>query len=190
MWAGNKSAALEGGLAIAVPLELKGLWMAHQRFGRHAWGSLVAPAATLARNGFPAHPYLINALNDTSVRTKYAFLYWENPPARISQKVSQSAISTSCGNFNATGSWHCPLSELCSSRKMEREDGECQPSMRPAVSGRYLLTSWMRLELRYWLASHGFGVHRGVHWCHKTHVPTLALEATNMGATRGPMPCT
>ncbi|CAL8460578.1 g107 [Coccomyxa elongata] len=70
MFQGNKSAALEGGLAIAVPLELKGLWMAHQRYGRHAWGSLVAPAAALARNGFPAHPYLINALNDTSVRAK------------------------------------------------------------------------------------------------------------------------
>lgn len=68
--AGNKSAALEGGLAVAVPLELKGLWMAHQHYGRHAWGSLVAPAATLARNGFPAHPYLINALNETSVRSQ------------------------------------------------------------------------------------------------------------------------
>jgi gamma-glutamyltranspeptidase/glutathione hydrolase/leukotriene-C4 hydrolase len=67
---GNKSASLEGGLAVAVPLELKGLWMAHQRYGRHAWGNLVAPAASLARNGFPAHPYLINALNDTSVQAQ------------------------------------------------------------------------------------------------------------------------
>lgn len=67
---GNKNASLEGGLAVAVPLELKGLWMAHQRYGRHAWGNLVAPAASLARNGFPAHPYLINALNDTSVRAQ------------------------------------------------------------------------------------------------------------------------
>ncbi|KAK9908735.1 hypothetical protein WJX75_002081 [Coccomyxa subellipsoidea] len=70
MFHGNKSASLEGGLAVAVPLELKGLWMAHQRYGRHAWGNLVAPAASLARNGFPAHPYLINALNDTSVQAQ------------------------------------------------------------------------------------------------------------------------
>lgn len=68
--AGNRNASVEGGLAVAVPLELKGMWMAHRQYGRHSWGSLVSPAATLARNGFPAHPYLINALNESSIKAK------------------------------------------------------------------------------------------------------------------------
>ena len=66
--AGRPGASLEGGLAAAVPLELKGLWAAHRAYGRAPWASLVAPAAALARNGFPAHPYLINALNDSSAK--------------------------------------------------------------------------------------------------------------------------
>ena len=57
-----------GGLAVAVPLELKGLWKAQQLYGRAQWASLVAPAAALARDGFPAHPYLIDALNKTSAK--------------------------------------------------------------------------------------------------------------------------
>ena len=55
---------------MAVPLELKGMWMAHQRYGQASWATLVSPAASLARNGFPAHPYLVNALNESSVMTK------------------------------------------------------------------------------------------------------------------------
>ena len=68
--AGNKNASLDGGLAVAVPLELKGMWMAHQRYGQASWATLVSPAASLARNGFPAHAYLVNALNESSVMTK------------------------------------------------------------------------------------------------------------------------
>ena len=68
--AGRQGASLEGGLAAGVPLELKGLWAAHQAYGRAPWASLVSPAAALARSGFPAHPYLINALNESSA--KYA----------------------------------------------------------------------------------------------------------------------
>ena len=30
--AGNKTLSLDGGLAVAIPLELKGLWTAHQRY--------------------------------------------------------------------------------------------------------------------------------------------------------------
>jgi gamma-glutamyltranspeptidase len=70
--AGNKNASVEGGLAVAVPLELKGMWLAHRRYGRRSWASLVTPAAMLAREGFPAHPYLINALNESSTRAQCA----------------------------------------------------------------------------------------------------------------------
>ncbi len=62
--AGNPDAAVNGGLAIAVPLELKGLWMAHQRHGSIAWADLVTPVIPLAQNGFPLHPYLADEIGD------------------------------------------------------------------------------------------------------------------------------
>ncbi|EFJ49961.1 hypothetical protein VOLCADRAFT_30482, partial [Volvox carteri f. nagariensis] len=49
-------ASLDGGLAIAVPLELKGLELAWRRHGRLPWARLVTPAADIARHGFAAHP--------------------------------------------------------------------------------------------------------------------------------------
>ncbi|KAK9813827.1 hypothetical protein WJX73_000384 [Symbiochloris irregularis] len=59
MFAGlDATASQNGGLSIAVPLELKGLWLAHQRHGVLPWGQLVRPIAQQARSGFPAHPYL------------------------------------------------------------------------------------------------------------------------------------
>lgn len=62
--AGNPDAAVNGGLAIAVPLELKGLWLAHQRHGSLAWADLVTPVIPLAQDGFPLHPYLADEIGD------------------------------------------------------------------------------------------------------------------------------
>lgn len=62
--AGNPDAAVNGGLAIAVPLELKGLWLAHQRHGSLAWADLVTPVIPLAQDGFPLHPYLADEIDD------------------------------------------------------------------------------------------------------------------------------
>lgn len=52
------NASLDGGLAIAVPLEVKGLWLAWQRHGRLPWARLVRPSAAIARHGFALHPYM------------------------------------------------------------------------------------------------------------------------------------
>ena len=62
MFKGNPRASLFGGLAIAVPLELRGLYVAHSRHGVLPWSQLVEPAAALAESGFEAHPYLVQAL--------------------------------------------------------------------------------------------------------------------------------
>lgn len=62
--AGNPGAAVNGGLAIAVPLELKGLWLAHQRHGSLPWADLVTPVIPLARDGFSLHPYLADTIGD------------------------------------------------------------------------------------------------------------------------------
>jgi hypothetical protein len=60
------NASLFGGLAVAVPGELQGLEAAWRRFGTQPWASLVQPAASLARSGFAAHPYLVNVLSGAS----------------------------------------------------------------------------------------------------------------------------
>jgi gamma-glutamyltranspeptidase / glutathione hydrolase / leukotriene-C4 hydrolase len=49
MFVNNSSAAQLGGLAIAVPGELKGLEEVHRIWGRISWGKLVLPVADLAR---------------------------------------------------------------------------------------------------------------------------------------------
>jgi gamma-glutamyltranspeptidase/glutathione hydrolase/leukotriene-C4 hydrolase len=61
---GNPDAAVNGGLAIAVPLELKGLWMAWQRHGTIPWADLVTPVIPLAQKGFALHPYLADEIGD------------------------------------------------------------------------------------------------------------------------------
>ncbi len=64
MAAGRPEAAINGGLAVAVPLELKGLWLAHQRHGSKLWADLVARVVPLAEDGFPMHPNLRRTVGD------------------------------------------------------------------------------------------------------------------------------
>ncbi|KAJ8306735.1 hypothetical protein KUTeg_015776 [Tegillarca granosa] len=48
----DRDEALVGGLAVAVPGEVKGMEEAHKQYGKLAWNTVVKPAADLARNGF------------------------------------------------------------------------------------------------------------------------------------------
>lgn len=43
-----------GMLAVGVPGEVMGLWIAHKQFGSLPWADLLKPAVKLAREGFPA----------------------------------------------------------------------------------------------------------------------------------------
>ncbi|GMH33203.1 hypothetical protein BSKO_01037 [Bryopsis sp. KO-2023] len=54
----GKMASQFGGLAVAVPLELKGLEMAHKEYGRLPWATLFDPVYDIAENGFEVHPEL------------------------------------------------------------------------------------------------------------------------------------
>jgi len=45
--------ALRGGLAVAVPGSVAGLFEVHRRFGKRSWRSLLRPAIDLAAHGFP-----------------------------------------------------------------------------------------------------------------------------------------
>lgn len=75
MFRGKASAAVNGGLAIAVPLELKGLWLAHQRHGNLPWADLVTPVIPLAQDGFALHPYLADEIEDGEWLRPYQPLY-------------------------------------------------------------------------------------------------------------------
>jgi gamma-glutamyltranspeptidase/glutathione hydrolase/leukotriene-C4 hydrolase len=46
-----------GGLAIGVPMALKGLHSAWSQYGKLPWSDLVTPAAHIAEYGFAMHPY-------------------------------------------------------------------------------------------------------------------------------------
>ncbi|GIL61114.1 hypothetical protein Vafri_15488 [Volvox africanus] len=67
MYSGRpQNASLDGGLAVTVPLELKGLELAWRRYGRLPWARLVNPAAEIARHGFAAHPYYVYVVTGDS----------------------------------------------------------------------------------------------------------------------------
>ncbi|XP_025832385.1 glutathione hydrolase 1 proenzyme [Agrilus planipennis] len=64
MFAGNASLSAGGGLAVAVPGELKGYWYAHQKFGKLPWATLIQPSIELCRRGHLVTPYLANLFNN------------------------------------------------------------------------------------------------------------------------------
>jgi gamma-glutamyltranspeptidase len=63
MYKGKSELASEqGGLAIGVPGELRGLELAHARHGRLSWAAVVEPAMELAEKGVPVNPNLANEI--------------------------------------------------------------------------------------------------------------------------------
>lgn len=63
----------EGGLAVAVPGELKGLWEIHQKFGILKWEEVIQPVIDLAENGFKVSQYLSSIFVDRSDKVKAKF---------------------------------------------------------------------------------------------------------------------
>ncbi|XP_044272828.1 glutathione hydrolase 1 proenzyme-like isoform X2 [Tribolium madens] len=59
MFNGSSALSTKGGLAVAVPGELKGYWEAYQKFGgKVKWGDLVQPTIDLCENGILVTEYL------------------------------------------------------------------------------------------------------------------------------------
>jgi len=61
----DRSATRAGWLAPGVPGTVRGLALAHRRFGKLPWADVVRPAARLASHGFPLSKDLASSLNST-----------------------------------------------------------------------------------------------------------------------------
>ncbi|EFX06662.1 gamma-glutamyltranspeptidase [Grosmannia clavigera kw1407] len=70
MYDGNNEGALFGGLAVAIPGELRGLEYLHQKYGSLPWEVVVTPAVHVARDGFPVSEDLVKFMtyNPDTVR--------------------------------------------------------------------------------------------------------------------------
>lgn len=59
----NKNvSSLEGGMSIAVPGELKGMWELHQKYGKLPWKEVFQPVIQLCRDGHEVTEYLSRVL--------------------------------------------------------------------------------------------------------------------------------
>jgi gamma-glutamyltranspeptidase/glutathione hydrolase len=61
-------ASLTGHRAVGVPGTVAGLWAAHQKYGKRSWAELIAPAISLAENGFEVPPQLEKSMHEEMPR--------------------------------------------------------------------------------------------------------------------------
>ncbi|KAK3906111.1 hypothetical protein C8A05DRAFT_30048 [Staphylotrichum tortipilum] len=66
MYEHDQDASVYGGLAVAVPGELRGLEYLHRRYGVLPWKTLVIPAVQVARNGFRVTEDLVRYMANAS----------------------------------------------------------------------------------------------------------------------------
>ncbi|KAK0634626.1 gamma-glutamyltranspeptidase [Bombardia bombarda] len=66
MYKDDRNASVRGGLAVAVPGELRGLEYLHTKYGVLPWKTVVWPAVRLARNGFQVNEDLVRYMSSAT----------------------------------------------------------------------------------------------------------------------------
>ncbi|KAI0598645.1 gamma-glutamyltranspeptidase [Biscogniauxia sp. FL1348] len=74
MYQGNVPGSVFGGLSVGVPGELRGLELAHKKFGVLPWKSVVEPAAFVARDGFPVNEDMVRYMERGIAAAGHNFL--------------------------------------------------------------------------------------------------------------------
>ena len=62
MYTNDSSASASGGLSIAVPGEIMGLWELHKKYGKLSWKEVIQPNIDLCRNGHKLPIYIFRIL--------------------------------------------------------------------------------------------------------------------------------
>ncbi|EDO48355.1 predicted protein, partial [Nematostella vectensis] len=100
MHKGNEELAATGGLAVAVPGELRGYEIAHKKYGKLKWAELFAPTIKLARDGFQvsAHTGMYLQVGDMIRNKELAdtleIIAREGPDAFYTGDIAQSIVKT------------------------------------------------------------------------------------------------
>lgn len=71
----NDTLIYEGGLSIAVPTEVKGLYEMHKKYGVLSWKEIIEPVIEVAEKGFKVTNYLgkVLSVNEAKIRSKDGF---------------------------------------------------------------------------------------------------------------------
>eukprot|EP00794_Sanderia_malayensis_P013928 gene13928-15380_t len=70
MYLQNGTSSTLGGLSVAVPGEVKGLYKVWKKYGKLSWGKLIDPSIKLVTDGFPLPPPVAGAMGRTSTQNK------------------------------------------------------------------------------------------------------------------------
>lgn len=92
----NKKASEIGGLAVATPGVVRGLWDLHQKFGRLPWARLAEPAITLAEGGYPVTGEIFDRLKESLIdfdQTGKSFWSREGKPLAVGTTVRQPGLA-------------------------------------------------------------------------------------------------
>lgn len=100
MFVGDPRGAVDGGTAVAVPGELRGLWELHQKYGKLPWRDLIEPSIQLSREGHVVSPYLDNIfsrneqliLSEPSIREIYVNPV-TNKTYRLGEKIKRLKLA-------------------------------------------------------------------------------------------------
>src|SRR5262245_18895110 len=101
--------SLQGGLAVAVPGEIAGLFAALRRFGTLPFGVVAEPAIAYARDGFAVEPHLADTIARQldAIRQRPALaailLHADGTPLRSGETLRQPALAATLERIAASG---------------------------------------------------------------------------------------